>query len=381
MKSILMICPEFPPVVTGGGGYVYEYLARRFSKTNKVRVIAANYLASSVAEPRSDGVRVTFINLLRSFGNAPELWTRMPPGIKSSFRLAALIREAPVDVAHLHGIGHPFIDLAAMILRRSKIPFVLTVHGFPGRNSSTAVSAVYRLYDKIFTTRLLRGASAVVAISHDLEVKLARRGVRATVIYNGIEVPTRKTQHVRDAWRFLCVGRLALDKGFEDAISAVLQLRREYPLIKLHLLGADFGAKARLMSLVPPDGSECIVFAGAVDRDRVLTEMQSARAVIIPSLDEPFGLVALEALAVGSAILAARAGALSEIVRDGEDGVLFAAGSRDGIAASIRLLLSDPALEKRIRESGPGRAAEFSTERAEVAYARVYDSVVSAGRL
>jgi hypothetical protein len=99
---------------------------------------------------------------------------------------------------------------------------------------------------------------------------------------------------------------------------------------------------------------------------------------LVPSLDEPFGLVALEALAVGSAVLASRAGALPEIIEDGHSGLLFEAASPASLASSIRRLLGDRELERRIRENARARASFFSLEKSVAGYWKLYNRAVLA---
>jgi hypothetical protein len=104
--------------------------------------------------------------------------------------------------------------------------------------------------------------------------------------------------------------------------------------------------------------------------------MSSAVAVLSPSLNEPFGLVALEALSVGAVVIASRSGALPEIIQHEENGLLVDTRSADGIATAVRRILEDKDLEKRLRRNAPKRARDFSTETAAARYIGIFRGVL-----
>jgi glycosyltransferase involved in cell wall biosynthesis len=84
---------------------------------------------------------------------------------------------------------------------------------------------------------------------------------------------------------------------------------------------------------------------------------------VVPSLYEPFGLVALEALACGVPVIASAVGGLKEIVLDGESGLLVPPGDVSALARALRLLLTDDSLRMRLGVGARLRAREFSLQR------------------
>jgi len=89
-------------------------------------------------------------------------------------------------------------------------------------------------------------------------------------------------------------------------------------------------------------------FLGRVPYPEMPDLYRAVDAVVLPSFTESCPLVALEAMACGTPIIAADVGGVSEVVRDGETGWLFPSGSVDGLASSIDAVLSDPAGAKRV---------------------------------
>jgi glycosyltransferase involved in cell wall biosynthesis len=172
------------------------------------------------------------------------------------------------------------------------------------------------------------------------------------------------------------VGRLAADKGFQYAIQAIEKLTGEHGDVRLLILGEDFGAKAELIGGIPEGIRHRIIFGGHAERETVLREMSRAVAVLIPSLSEPFGLVALEALSVGAVVIASRSGALPEIIEHERSGLLVEPRSARGLAEAVIRVLKDEQLAQLLRVNASARAGDFSTKVAAAKYLDVFERVV-----
>jgi D-inositol-3-phosphate glycosyltransferase len=121
--------------------------------------------------------------------------------------------------------------------------------------------------------------------------------------------------------------------------------------VRLLVIGGNSGMTdelAKLNSLVGELGiNNKVAFVGAVEHDRMPTFYNAADICVIPSYHESFGLVAVEALASGTPVVASRVGGLATIVKDGETGYLFDGRSPETLAMYLCLLM----LENEIRES------------------------------
>ncbi len=139
----------------------------------------------------------------------------------------------------------------------------------------------------------------------------------------------------------LYVGRLTVEKG----IPVLLDAWRRHTPGRLTIIGdgPERGAVEAAEAAEPS-----IDFVGEADRQQVLQAMRDAEALIMPSVwEEPFGLVVTEAFASATPVVAARSGALVEIVDDGESGLLYNALDPDDLAATVRSALGDPARLRR----------------------------------
>jgi glycogen(starch) synthase len=153
----------------------------------------------------------------------------------------------------------------------------------------------------------------------------------------------------------LFTGRLEWEKGVQTLIEAIPAIRKRVP--GAHFVIAGRGSQAEVLQEQVKKlkvGRE-VTFYGWLPEDELHALVASADVAVVPSLYEPFGIVALEAAAVGTPLVVARTGGLAEIVIDGTTGWTFEPGSAEGLAAAVSDALSAPS-EARAR-------AEASVER------------------
>ena len=98
-------------------------------------------------------------------------------------------------------------------------------------------------------------------------------------------------------------------------------------------------------------------------RSDVSALMAACDIIVLPAPAEPFGLVLIEAMALGKPVIAAAAGGPLEIVADGETGLLFEPGNAESLSSAIRRLLADPDLRRRMGIAGRKRYAQKFTAR------------------
>ena len=162
------------------------------------------------------------------------------------------------------------------------------------------------------------------------------------------------------------VGVLHPVKGIEHLLQAVPEILSQHPSARLVLVGQEKeqGWQAHLESLVSKLGiSEQVKFLG--HRDDIPNVMKSLDILVVPSLEEPFGFINIEAGAVGTAVVASRTGGIPEIISNQESGLLIEPGNSNAISEAVQELLNDT--EKRRRLGGALQArvhSYFTKERA-----------------
>lgn len=259
-------------------------------------------------------------------------------------------------VVHTHLVHADFHGLAAAFAARVPVR-ISTKHGFDdfraGRVFAFADRAVARL------------AQRNVAVSAGLAEYLSEvEGFdprRFEVIHYGIDV-REEPPPSPEPDRLLVLGRLIPIKGHEVLLRAFAQARERVPQLTLDVVGAgnaDFELHA-LTDGLNLNGS--VAFAG--NKSEVDPWLERASFVVVPSLGEGFGRVALEAMERGRAVIASRVGGLAEVVADGDTGLLVPPGEAEPLADAIVRLARDPDEARRMGTAGRTRAeSRFSEER------------------
>jgi glycosyltransferase involved in cell wall biosynthesis len=104
-------------------------------------------------------------------------------------------------------------------------------------------------------------------------------------------------------------------------------------------------------------------FLGPLPRLEVLELFRAADAALLSSSWENFPHTVVEALAVGTPVIATRSGGVAEVVRDGENGLVVEPGDLDALTASIRRYFDDDTLRQTLRANAVGSVAEYGAER------------------
>ena len=161
----------------------------------------------------------------------------------------------------------------------------------------------------------------------------------------------------------LSVARMYPRKRLEDLLEAVALLRRRLPDVRLSIVG-DGPERDRLLRRHAALGlGDAVVFLGEVSRSRLAEEYVNADCFCLPSVQEGFGIVFLEAMAAGLPVVACRAAAVPEVVPDGVAGLLVAPHRPGQLADALEDVLTDSRRRKDYGDAGRRRAAEFGAPR------------------
>jgi glycosyltransferase involved in cell wall biosynthesis len=293
---------------------------------------------------------------------------------------AAVARFRP-DVVHLHTIG---LFSPSVLSATSAYPQIVTVHGpedwtlellewnLPSRSAGSGrltpadrVRYGYlRFLQRPAYLPRIRAVDRVLAPSRYYANALRRDVGRVPtyVVPNGIELPERSPVP-RDG-RVLCVGRLETIKGTRVLVEAFAGVVARHPNAHLTLIGRG-PQQGEIEALVQRRGlADNVRVAGFVPDEELLECYHRSTAVVIPSIcPENFPTVALEAIGIGRAIVATRAGGLPELVTDGENGFLVPPGDAPALAGAISRILDDPDLAVRMGEASARRSGEYEMGR------------------
>lgn len=280
-----------------------------------------------------------------------------PRGVRRARR--AIAAFAP-DVVHVHEPLAPLLGLAVAwgVARRPGGPsLVVTHHAWSDR------ARLYRAAAPV-GRRILARAGGVIAVSEAAAAyHAAALGVprsRFTVVPNGVDVGRfarpRTPRAPDDPLTVLFLGRLERRKGVLVLAEAYAALRRRRGDLALVVVGTGPDEAEARRALA---ADTTVRFLGAVAQDRLPGVLAEADVVVAPSLGgESFGIVLLEAMASGAALVASDLPGYRSVV-DPDHALLVPPGDVDALAAAVGRLADDAALRQRLAAAGHVRVADF----------------------
>jgi glycosyltransferase involved in cell wall biosynthesis len=163
-------------------------------------------------------------------------------------------------------------------------------------------------------------------------------------------------------------------KRLVDLVRAAVELRARIPGVQIRIVGhgPEHAALARLCGDL--DLGDSVVLLGDVTRAQLAEEYVNADVFCLPSVQEGFGIVFLEAMAAGLPVVACRAAAIPEVVHDGATGVLVPPRDPAALARAIGDLLRDPARRKALGDEGRRRVGALTPARVAARFVEAVES-------
>lgn len=297
-------------------------------------------------------------------------------------QLCEWILRDRIDLLHTHSYKpNLYGRLAGALCRERNLKIVAHYHNQYDDKWKRDGSLIYdRLLDR-FSDRLIACSESV---REHLVQRVGLPWERIDVILNGVDLsqfqPREEAKEVKvqmglplDRPIVAVVGRISEQKGQDDFIRAAEMIRRQDPKTLFLVIGAADEAERlnQLRRLAQELGIEKeIIFTGYItDMSKIYPLIN---VLVVPSRWEGFGLVLVEAMAAGRAIVATRVGAIPEVVLPGETARLVPPGSPAAIASEVVSLLQNPERARKMGERGIARAADFSWKRAGRELDRLY---------
>jgi glycosyltransferase involved in cell wall biosynthesis len=354
INRILMLSWEYPPRLIGGLGRVVCALAREMvAQGLEVHVITADHPGTEEYELDEGGVHVHRVKT--QTGPAGTEWPT-PNFIAWDARLnfgmlqyaLKLHSEKPFDIVHAHDW---LVADAAWVLKSVGLPLVSTIHATEFGRNHGIFSDDSRYIDTV-EWRLIYESRLVIVNSSHMFDEVVDHFVVPNKLQCGLSSEVLRAKHgIGEGPVLLFVGRLVREKGVQVLLEAAPDILERHPGANIVIAGAGY-YEEELRALTNAKGlCERVKFFGLAN-DADLSELYTiADVLVVPSLYEPFGIVALEGMAARVAVVTSDAGGLKDIVEHTTDGITTFAGDQNSLTWGILQVLDNPDLARNIKEA------------------------------
>ncbi len=399
---VIMLSWEYPPKIVGGiSPHVYGLAHGLVSLGVEVHVITCEH-PGAAAEEVADGIhlyRVTPLGPGNDFIHWVQLLNEAMLDRADTLipKLLAMDAESPL-ILHAHDWLTHFA--AASLKHKYHLPLTATIHATEyGRNSG--IKGPTQEYINSVEWQLQNEAWRVIVCTEFMKLEcehaLHTPWGKMDVVPNGVEAAKFQlpafTPEEKAAFRaryaapeekiIFFVGRMVREKGVQILIEALPKVRWGYHDAKLLICGG--GQREHLVNLAAYLGMERhVYFAGFVPDEDLMKIYAVSDIACFPSLYEPFGIVALEAMAAGLPVVVSDAGGLPEVVENGVTGITTYAGNPNSLADGLLKLLHEPETASHLVAAAHERVLEtFNWEtiaaQTEAVYERIWIEYTTSG--
>ncbi|NQE45990.1 Trehalose synthase [ANME-1 cluster archaeon GoMg2] len=382
MKVCFVLMSRFPDIESGVGNLVFE-LVKALSKEVTVQVVCMS-VTSQKGSP--DNVEIYPILKLPKIKLVGCLI-----GIPLNLALIYnFLRSNRPDIVHAQMVfENGFFSLPAKLLN---IPIIITSHGV---DIQIDRDIGYGLRQNRFMAKLIEIVLKYSSIHTVVSKHMVKDAIGAgsapskiRVIYNGIDISkipsfggTNVLQQCKigeDDFVILYLGRLHPKKCPDDLVRAFPKVVKKVPNAKLIFAG-EGEEETKLKGLASDLNLEDkVIFTGFVSEDEKWNVLRNCDVFVLPSVVEAFGITVIEAMACGKPVIATNVGPFSEIIRDGETGLLLPLHAPDELADAIIALALDENKRKQMgKKARKGVEERFDINKIANDYLEVYRELLS----
>jgi glycosyltransferase involved in cell wall biosynthesis len=365
-----MLSWEFPPRTVGGISAHLFFLSRELVKLGVDTYIVTCDFPGAPEREVVNGAKVVRVDSYKTPSPDFATWDSLM-NVNMQKETAALISSLGGQVGIVHAHDWLVANAAIGLKHVFRIPLVATMHSTEiGRRNG-----LHTDYERMIHQTenwLVHESWRIICCSHYMSEHVrSAYGFgqdRVTVIPNGVDASVYEKEFDRAEFRkrfalpeekiVLYVGRLVYEKGVQSLVSAIPKVLSRVNA-KFVIVG-DGGMKDPLMRQVANMRlAQKITFTGFLDEESLRKLYQVADVCVVPSLYEPFGITALEAMAAKTPVVVSNTGGLSEIVEHDKTGTKVYAGNPDSVAWGITRILLDPGYADWIKVNAYRKALEI----------------------
>ncbi|WP_052712114.1 glycosyltransferase [Domibacillus indicus] len=377
--AVLLLTWEYPPNIVGGmARHVHGLAESLVSSGREVIVLTASHHES----PHYEVVKGVHIYRTGPLHKGERDFLKQTSDLNLCLfqKGTELIREYDVSLIHTHDwlTG----DAAVLLAEQHQLPLVATIHATEhGRNNGLHNELQHAIASK--EKALISSSDTIIVCSQPMkeELRVFYEAIEKDiyVIPNGVEFEERVSGSTRFSHLepfIFSIGRMVFEKGFQTFFNIHLKsLKKEN--IQFIIAGKGPLLENWREEVKKRGLEDRIHFVGYVSDEERKALFQSCEAAVFPSLYEPFGIVALEAMAFQKPVIAAATGGLKSFVLHKQTGLLFEPGNAEDLSEKISAILNKPDFAKELGLNGHEMAKElYSWNHISAQTEKVYNQTV-----
>jgi len=344
-----MLSWEYPPLVIGGISAHADGLARALARAGHEVVVLTLGHPDAPEDAEVDGVRVVRARADLPWMPDDHFVARMAGANHHLVGLAARLGDWRPDVVHAHDW---LVAWAGNTLHALwGVPLVATVHaterGRGGGHLSAGQSTAINSVEWWLTYEAARVICCSTFMRDEVVGAFQLPAAKVHVVPNGVDPDDwgpgpAGGRRGPDQPLIVSWGRVQYEKGFQTLVHALPDVRSAIPGVRAVIAGrgsylSDLRATAQAAGV-----ADICDFPGFIPDDDLKDLLHQATVAVIPSFYEPFGIVALEAMAAGAPVVAAASGGLVEVIDGTGAGLLYPPGDTGALSGTLRHVLADP---------------------------------------
>jgi glycogen synthase len=357
--KILLLTWEYPPNVVGGlSRHVYGLSVHLAQNGHEVHVVTAG----NGGLPAFEIINGVHVHRVIPLNNHDDDFLSWIAGLNlaMSYKGVQLAAEINYDIVHAHDW---LVGTSAITLKEElSTPLLTTIHATEhGRNNGIHNDMQQFIHEK--ESQLIRESDQIIVCSHYMRDELLTTfqltEKKLAIVPNGIEQSEGKVNSseiypfMKERKYVFSVGRMVKEKGFETIIEAA-QLAKESKRDDIYFVIAGKGPMLERYRKIVSERQldHYIAFIGYVSDEQRNALLVNSEIAVFPSLYEPFGIVALEAMILSKPTIVSETGGLKGIIMHKQTGMLMVPDDADSLLSNIDFLTSYPDMAKEIGDKG-----------------------------
>lgn len=373
MRTVLVLAPNISPYPGGAEVYISDLMKELIAFGWKVICVTENppeYNTSPIEYLQASA------NIEKITSSKTVTWREM---IFSLLDCMKEIESKKIDIIHANSIEASL--LGKIISEHCNIPLVATIHEHKPEEKSFGMGRVKLLFERL-------QLDAIIAPSSFYYNRALEHNMKASNVYkvvHGIDIDRmssfiNQSNHVRSSTlKILFVGRVYSPKGLHILIEALGELKFSFHY-SLSVVGplTDVMYKNQLDNIISFYGmQDYITFHGPVSSQSVQEFMLTSDVMVVPSLEEGFGLSIVEANLLRLPVIASKAGGIKDIIKHNENGLLFEVGDVQDLTEKLHFFIENQADISTYVENAYIRAKrDFSSIRMAKETIEVYEHIL-----